>query len=240
MPSCSGAGAPVRRVLVGGDRVALVVAPAAADQQVPGRVALQPEARAAGERDRRRVRGLDVGLQPVQRHRAEREVEHELHRLAHQPLAGVARARVVAEVGGLEVAADDLGDREHADEVAVVGAHRREADEVVAAGAVDEVVELVGALRRVGPGLVQVAALAHHREERLAVGEREVAEHDAAAGARRARRGEDLLRAGPPQQPPSQVRAHASPMPLHESAPEPGAGAIDRRRGRRLRHDAPP
>ena len=61
--------APVRRVLVGRDRVALVVAPAPADQQVARRVALQPEARAARERDRRRVAGLDVGLQPVQRER---------------------------------------------------------------------------------------------------------------------------------------------------------------------------
>ena len=42
------------RALVGGDRVALVVAPAAADQQVARREALEPEARAARQRDRRR------------------------------------------------------------------------------------------------------------------------------------------------------------------------------------------
>ena len=53
-------------VLVRGDRVALVVTPLAADQQVARRVALQPEAGAAGERDRRRVAGLDVGLDAVQ------------------------------------------------------------------------------------------------------------------------------------------------------------------------------
>ena len=47
----------------------------------------------------------------------------------------------------------------------------------------DEVVELVGALGRVGPRPVQVAALAHHLEERVAVGEDEVAQLDTAARA---------------------------------------------------------
>ena len=51
-----------RRVLVGGDRVALVVAPLAADQQVARREALEAEAGAARERDRRLVAGLDVRL----------------------------------------------------------------------------------------------------------------------------------------------------------------------------------
>ena len=44
------------RALVGRDRVALVVAPLAADQQVARREALQPEAGAAGQRDRRTCR----------------------------------------------------------------------------------------------------------------------------------------------------------------------------------------
>ena len=44
----------------------------------------------------------------------------------------------------------------------LVGEHGGEAGEVVAHGAGDEVVELVGALGRVGPRPVQVAALAHH------------------------------------------------------------------------------
>ena len=105
-------------MLVGGDRVALVVAPLAADQQVARREALQPEARAAGQRDRRCVAGLDVRLDAVQAQRAEGVVEHLLERLAHQALAGVLLVRVVAQVGGLERAADDLGDREDAGDLA--------------------------------------------------------------------------------------------------------------------------
>ena len=63
------------RALVDRERVALVVAPLAADQQVARRVALEAEAGAARERDRGGVAGLDVGLDAVQRERAERVVE---------------------------------------------------------------------------------------------------------------------------------------------------------------------
>ena len=78
--------------LVDRERVALVVAPLAADQQVARRVALEAEAGAARQRDRGRVAGLDVRLDPVQRERAERVVEHLLEAGAHHPLAGVAGA----------------------------------------------------------------------------------------------------------------------------------------------------
>ena len=124
-PVLSGFGGLRRRVLVGGDRVALVIAPLAADQQVARGEALEPEPRAARQRDRRRVAGLDVGLDPMQAERPERMVEDLLERLAHQALPGVALVRVVAEVGGLERAADDLGDREHAGDRAVFDRHRR-------------------------------------------------------------------------------------------------------------------
>ena len=103
-----------RRAVVGRDRVALVVAPLPADQQVARREALEPEAGGAGERDRGGVGGLDVRLQPVQRERAERVGDRLDHRLAHVAVPGVALVRVVAEVGGLEGAADDLGDDQHA------------------------------------------------------------------------------------------------------------------------------
>jgi hypothetical protein len=43
-----------------------MVTPAAADLEVAGRVALETESRAADERDRRGVLGLDVRLDPVQ------------------------------------------------------------------------------------------------------------------------------------------------------------------------------
>ena len=61
-----------------------------------------------------------------------------------RPLAGVALVRVVAEVGGLERAAHDLRDREHADDLArVLDQAREQAGEVVAPRAGEEVVELV-------------------------------------------------------------------------------------------------
>ena len=65
--------------------------------------------------------------------------------------------------------ADDLRDREHAGDLAAVDAAGEQADEVVAARAGVELLELVGALRRVGPGAVQPAALAREREELRAV-----------------------------------------------------------------------
>src|SRR4051794_18043385 len=52
--------------VVGGDRVALVVAPLAADEQVARREALEPEAGRAGQRDGGVVGRLDVRLDAVQ------------------------------------------------------------------------------------------------------------------------------------------------------------------------------
>jgi hypothetical protein len=170
-----------RRVLVGGDRVALVVAPLAADQQVAGREALQAEAATAGQRDRRLVAGLDVRLHAVQAEGAEGVVEDLLERLAHQALAGVALMGVVAEVRRLERAADDLRDREHARDLAGVRPAGEQAQEVLAPGAAVELVELVGALGRVGPGAVQAVALAGEGQELLPVLPREDAQHDAGA-----------------------------------------------------------
>ena len=64
------------------------------------------------------------------------------------------------------------------------------------------------------PGLVLDTELRWHLLIELAahgaVGEDEIAEHDTAAGTRRPRRGEGLVRARAPQQPASHVRARAS------------------------------
>ena len=80
--------------LVDRERVALVVAPLAADQQVARRVALEAEAGAARQRDRGRVAGLDVGLDAVQRERAEGVVEHLLEaRRASAPCRRGGRCR---------------------------------------------------------------------------------------------------------------------------------------------------
>ena len=102
----------------------------------------------------------------------------------------------------------------------LVGEHGGQAGEVVADGARDEVVELVGALGRVGPGPVQVAALAHHLEERLAVGEHEVAQLDPAARAAwRAARGMASARGRAPQQAASHAASRRSVHGHHETAP---------------------
>ncbi len=89
--ACSSPGRRLR-ALVDRQRVALVVAPLAADQQVARRVALEAEAGAAGERDRGGVAGLDVRLDAVERERAERVVEDVLEPAPHQALVGVAGA----------------------------------------------------------------------------------------------------------------------------------------------------
>ena len=88
---------------------------------------------------------------------------------AHEALAGVAGAAVVAEEGRLERAADDLGDVEDPCDVARLVVDEDEAREVLPRAAREQLVELVGALGRVGPRPVQLAALAHHGEEGIAV-----------------------------------------------------------------------
>src|SRR4051794_41920393 len=98
-----------------------MVAPAAADLQVPRREPLLLESAAAGERDRGEVARLDVGLQAVQAERAEGLADHETDRLGHVSLARVRGDAAVAEERALERAADDLGDVQPADDL-VVGA----------------------------------------------------------------------------------------------------------------------
>jgi hypothetical protein len=146
-----------------------VVAPLAADQQVARRVALEAEAGPARQRDRGRVAGLDVRLDPVQRERAEGVVEHQLETGPHHPLARVAGGAVVAEERRLERAAHDLGDVEDARDAAGVVVDDDEADEVVARAAAQQLVELVRALGRIGPRPVQIAARVDHLEEGIAV-----------------------------------------------------------------------
>ena len=90
--------------------------------------------------------------------------------MLHQALAGVAGAAVVAQERGLERAADDLGDVEDAGDLARVVVDDEEAGEVVARAAAEELVELVGALGRVGPRPVEIAALMDHLEEGVTVG----------------------------------------------------------------------
>src|SRR4029078_10412616 len=87
---------------------ALVVAPAAADLQVARREALPREAARPGERERRRVGGLDVGLQTVQLQRAERVAHGRAQSFAHQTLSLEPGERVVAEVRAAECAKNDL------------------------------------------------------------------------------------------------------------------------------------
>ena len=129
----------------------------------------------------------------VQAERAEGVVEDLLERLAHQALAGELLVGVVAEVGGLEGAADDLGDREDAGDRAASRCGGQQAQEVLAARAAVELVELVGALGRVGPRPVQPPALAGQREELGPVLAGEHAQADPRAGRRvgrdRCRRG---------------------------------------------------
>src|SRR3954453_5827000 len=123
------------RALVGRERVALVVAPLAPDQEVARRVALEAEAGAAGERDRGGVARLDVGLDAVERERPEGVVEDLLEAAAHEAPARVAGAAVVAEEGGLERAADDLRDVEDPGDVARSVVDPHEAGEVLARAA---------------------------------------------------------------------------------------------------------
>src|SRR4051794_27325837 len=129
--------------LLGEDRPALVVAPAPVDLQVARREPLEPEAGALRQRDRRLVVRLDVRLDAVQPHRAERVPQHQLGALGHVALARVRRADGVAEVRAQERPAKDLAEVEEAEDAAVLAAAEQEQLEVVAAAARDQRGELL-------------------------------------------------------------------------------------------------
>ncbi len=201
------------RRLVGGDGVALVVAPLAADQQVARGEALEPEAGRARERDRGGVAGLDVGLQPVQRERPEGVRD----RLAPSPRACSpcrrgARAR--SSRGRRDWNAPrTIWDRISTPVISPLLAQAGEqAHGVVAARAREQLVELLRALGRIGPRPVQRAALGGEPQELLAVAPLEQPQGHAVAvrrGGGEALRGPDRQprAAGPPpQRRPSHLR----------------------------------
>src|ERR1044071_9434669 len=90
------------------DGPALVVAPAPADFQVAPRVALFPEARPFDQRDGGEVARLDVRLDPVQLQLLEGVAQQEANRLGHVAAARVRPARIITQVGALQVAPRDL------------------------------------------------------------------------------------------------------------------------------------
>src|SRR5262245_41861929 len=110
------------------DRPVLVVAPAAADLQVPTREALLAEPAAADERDRAVVLRLDVRLDAMEPEIFERVPQDQLEPLAHVAFAGERLERVVAEVGVAEVAVEDLPEPEVPDDRVVLVATDHEPD----------------------------------------------------------------------------------------------------------------
>ena len=81
--------APPCAPVLGEQRPALVVAPAAGDFHVATREALTREPGAAHERDRLPVPGLYVDLDPVQPQREKRDPEDEYECLGHVAAPGV-------------------------------------------------------------------------------------------------------------------------------------------------------
>jgi hypothetical protein len=89
----------------------------AVDLQVAPRHSFAAEARLREDAHRRRVVEHHRGLDPVQGEVVEPVRDDQLHRLGRHPLAVVVAADEVAEVGVLEHAADDVVERDPADEV---------------------------------------------------------------------------------------------------------------------------
>src|SRR5438874_3224882 len=121
----AGTGAPV----VGQNRPALVVAPAAADLEVATRESLAAKAGPSRERDRGAVSGLDVCLDPMEIEVDESVTQHQFEPVAHEPLAGVRLAHRITEVCALERASGDVGQIEESHDRVVVAAayeHRLE------------------------------------------------------------------------------------------------------------------
>src|SRR5690606_15058270 len=137
------------------DGEADVVAPAAADLQVPGRVALAAEASSLGERDRSAVVGLDVGLEAVKLVAEEGLAKEELEALAHEAPLVVGDQGVVADEPRLQRAAHDLGDVDDAGDGAVIAAADQVELDLGPPADREPAVELRGGLRRRHPGPVK-------------------------------------------------------------------------------------
>ena len=119
--------APPCAPLLGEQRPALVVAPAAGDFHVTPREALAGKPGAAREGDRLPVPGLYVDLDPVQPERQKRDPQDEFERLGHVAAPGVRLEGVVTQVGTPESTAHDLAQVEYARERAIVDAAYQQA-----------------------------------------------------------------------------------------------------------------
>lgn len=140
--------------ILDGERPLLVIAPATPDLQIAPCEPLLAEARAAYQRDRSCVPGLDARLDPVEVQVAERVTEHELQPFPHVPVAGEGLERVVAEVCVAELPVEDLAESEVADDRAVVVAADHQTR--IGVSAVSHVVvERLPSCRRIRPGTMQ-------------------------------------------------------------------------------------
>ena len=135
-----------------------MIAPAAAELEVTWRVPFTMKAEALNEGNRRRVLRLDVCLQSVKPELSEGVMENEPEGLGHVALPGERRADLVAEVGALEAAADNLAQLDSTNEGGVVGAADEETDEIGSLAAREVTGELRGGSRRHDPWRMECAA----------------------------------------------------------------------------------
>ena len=96
----------------------------------------------------------------------------------HVSHAGERLERVVAEVSTSEMAEDDLGDVEDADDRLVVDPANQEGFDLRPAGAAEEAGERFGVRRRLGPPTVERAARRDRLEESVAVAGSRMANED--------------------------------------------------------------
>src|SRR5688572_13710045 len=89
-------------------RPAFVIAPAAADLQIPRRQSLSPEAQCLHQRLRPMVAGLDVRLQAVKPDLLERVRNDLSDTVFHQPAPSIRRESVIPEICTSKAAVNDL------------------------------------------------------------------------------------------------------------------------------------
>ena len=92
-----------------------MVPPAAGNLDVPAGEAFAREASVADQSNRRRVARLNVDLDSMQSQGAKPDPHHKRESLAHVALAGMFRESVIAEIGALKRAADNLAEVEYTD-----------------------------------------------------------------------------------------------------------------------------
>jgi hypothetical protein len=125
-----------RPPFLGEERPAFVIPPAPGDLEIAWREPLQSEAQPFDQCPGPVVAGLQVRLNSMQAHRAERVTKGEVDRLRHVALPNERSESVETDVSVVEPSSEDLAQVHDAGQGAVLAPAREEAAKVIAVAAI--------------------------------------------------------------------------------------------------------